>query len=206
MIRPLLQQVAAFMTNSTTEVVIVETATTNDAVTGGDTGTLVAMIEEELGNWMYPRAGGFNDTISSMVAMDKRLVVSIDNETAIAEHPAFWLGSDTILNSYANQCNLTLVEQFNDDRVAEYQSYRTNPSLNGKLYKISWTRTPNFDCILCVAAAAATQTRGHSRVRSAVPAFLGVQIPSSKSRMSQTRTSSGGQTKNMRQNYRLRTS
>ncbi len=50
------------------------------------------------GPYMFPR-GSFNATIAEMVAMNKRLLVTFDDVTAIADHPNIWEGS-TIINSF----------------------------------------------------------------------------------------------------------
>jgi hypothetical protein len=48
------------------------------------------MIDRILGVYLYPRTNGFNDTIASMIAKNKRVVLSVEDDDAIKDHPTIW--------------------------------------------------------------------------------------------------------------------
>lgn len=108
---------------------------------------LKAMIMGILGEYLYPCASPSRlcplPTIGSMRQKNRRvLVVFTDyfNTSYFAHNPYIW-APIIIVNTYANSDNLEEMIAYNQNET-EYYSKNKNSVLLNKLFKLSWTLTP----------------------------------------------------------------
>jgi len=140
----LMQQVAQFLQENPSEVIIVEISHTNyDESYQIYDEQLIQVVQNHLGPYLYPRSFGYNSTIKEMVSTGKRALVSIDvADQNLLQLTDFWFGN-TIYNTYANSDNLTQMTQYNTGQV-EYYNHGFDRS---QLFKLSWTLTPQTSTV-----------------------------------------------------------
>ena len=119
-IEHLLSDIRRFMLEFPSEIVLVEADHLDGAPSGGDDFELAKMLIHYLGDFMYPRESSLDLTISEMVSQNKRAVVSLDCGTVDA-FPQLWKGWDTIYNTYADQCDLSKMEDYNVDAQKKFE-------------------------------------------------------------------------------------
>lgn len=141
----LLTDISKFLAQNPKEVVIIEVSHLDSSNGTADTAALGKMIDEQLGPYLYPAADAFTSTMAQMVAKNQRALVTVSADDIVAANPKLW-PSSTIYNTYANSCNLTDMESFNDQQMDTFHG-GWNPKTQG-LYKMSWTLTANAGCII----------------------------------------------------------
>jgi hypothetical protein len=84
-----------------------------------------------------------------MIATNQRVVVTLSDDTTIANYTQLWYGS-SMINSYANTDSLAQMTSYNWQQVLQFNSLPSLPT--SALYKLSWTLTPQvatiFDSLL----------------------------------------------------------
>lgn len=104
------------------------------------------MIINIFGSMLFPRTKNFNTTtIGDMIAANQRVVVTLSDDTTIANYPQLWYGS-SMINSYANSDSLPQMISYNREQVRQFNSLPSLPS--SALYKLSWTLTPQVSTII----------------------------------------------------------
>jgi hypothetical protein len=94
---------------------------------------------------LYPRTKDFNaTTIGDMIATNQRVIVTLSDDTTIANYTQLWYGS-SMINSYANTDSLDRMVAYNQQQVLQFNSLPSLPT--SALYKLSWTLTPQVSTI-----------------------------------------------------------
>ena len=140
-VEAVLRQVAAFLAQRPTEIVLVELSHFYGSPGPGARRALAELAVAVFGDLLHPKRRGLGATLGELVAAGTRAVVTFefeDDETA-AEFPTLW-PADTFLNTYADTDDLEAMEGFNRRQIEAFDGPdRPGPR---QLAKISWTLTP----------------------------------------------------------------
>ena len=140
-VEAVLREVAAFLAQRPTEIVLVELSHFYGSPGPGARRALAELAVAVFGDLLHPKRRGLGATLGELVAAGTRAVVTFefeDDETA-AEFPALW-PADTFVNTYADTDNLAAMEGFNRRQIEAFDGPdRPGPR---QLAKVSWTLTP----------------------------------------------------------------
>ncbi|CAF2836616.1 unnamed protein product [Rotaria sp. Silwood2] len=137
----------AFLLLHPSEIMVIEVSHLASAnLTQKNLNALRDMIINIFGPILYPRIHDFNaTTIGDMIATNQRAVVTLSDDTTIANYTQLWYGS-SMINSYANTDSLAKMTSYNWQQILQFNSLPSLPS--SALYKLSWTLTPQVSTII----------------------------------------------------------
>jgi len=135
----LLQNSQQFVSQYPSEVLVMELSHGNNE-TAAQQQLLLDLIQKYLGQYLWPRANGFQ-TINTMIASGKNILLTLEFDPL---PPNIW-SANTIVNTYANSPDLKTMEAYN---VRQAQGWATHGIFPNQLFKMSWTLTPNVDTII----------------------------------------------------------
>lgn len=140
-VQVMLDDIARFVREQPSEVVVLEVSHLAGYPTAENVDQLIAQIETTLGAVLFPRTQPISTSIASMVEHGWNVLVTLESD-AIADHPLLWY-ADTLMNTYANSCDLDTMVEFDHEKAIEFAEFNQQA-----LFKISWTLTPDAKCIV----------------------------------------------------------
>jgi len=100
------------------------------------------MIMDILGDHLFPEKRLSTFKLKDMIKEKRRVIVSCHSSIQRG-NKYLWSSSSTFKNTYANDCYVPKMVKYNKKRLRTFSS-----SNYSKLYKISWTLTPDQACVL----------------------------------------------------------
>lgn len=140
-IQVMLDDILRFVVQHPHELVVLEVSHLGGNPTSGNIDMLIQQLETTLGAVLFPRTEPITSPIASITAQGWNVLVTLEAD-AVADHPSLWY-ANTLVNSYANSCELDSMIQFNHDKAVEIADLSETA-----LYKLSWTLTPDAKCIV----------------------------------------------------------
>ncbi|CAF4037602.1 unnamed protein product [Rotaria sp. Silwood2] len=119
----------AFLLLHPSEIMVIEVSHLASAnLTQKNLNALRDMIINIFGPILYPRIHDFNaTTIGDMIATNQRAVVTLSDDTTIANYTQLWYGS-SMINSYANTDSLAKMTSYNWQQILQFNSLPSLPS------------------------------------------------------------------------------
>lgn len=141
-IEPILHEIQTFMQVHTSEILVLELSHfLNPNVDIHTKLQFQKLLLSKFGSMLYHKAS-FQTTIGEMQDSNQRIILIVD-ENDIQNHKLIYPGN-AIHNTFANTPDLTIMQQYNDHQLLEFQNTK-HPT---KLFKLSWTLTADITWIL----------------------------------------------------------
>ena len=130
----ILGNVSQFLRDYPNEIVVVELSHFHSDSTTQEISGLNNLVIVTMRNLLHPVKADLNFTINSMVSSGKRALVSMESGN---DNVNVW--GAIFYNTYADNPDIREMINFNNDTVKAFMA----GAWHGKLFKISWTLTPN---------------------------------------------------------------